>query len=424
MKALGAILTMTLGAGAWAQQAPAPAPPSAPKLIALARDKPDSAELREAITASFPAADLEKGTAYAGQGPDFVFALKTEGTPAIVIDEDVAVTMARVADSGVWYRIATLTTGRTHNFHYVVGGQNFGGKENVPAYGPDSYEHLGVPKGVLTAKMVHTSAVYPGMKSDYWVYAPAQYDAKTPAAVMIWQDGEAQVERDGASRTLNVVDNLTARKTIPVMIHIFISPGVVGEKKMRSIEYDTVSDRYPRFLLEEILPEVSKLYNLRKDAYSRGIGGESSGGICAFNAAWYEPQQFSRVISRVGSFTGIQWKNGEADGGNDYPFKVRKEAKRNIRVWLQDGENDLENKFGSWPLQNIQMANSLKLMGYDFHLSFSNDSHTRTAGFAEAAEELTWLWRDYDPSKTSQTFEVDPAEKAAPMFRVRIVNRQ
>ena len=421
MKRPGAIAAVLLSGAGWAQ--PALPPPSAPKLIALARAKPESAELRDAITAAFQGADLEKGTACAGEGPDFVFALTTEATPAIVIDDDVPVTMARVGDSGVWYRIATLTTGRTHNFHYVIGGQNFGGKENVPAYGPDSYEHAGIPKGTLTPKMVHTSAVYPGMKSDYWVYAPAQYDAKASAAVMIWQDGEAQVERDGASRTLNIVDNLTARKAIPVMIHIFISPGLVGDKKMRSIEYDTVSDRYPRFLLEEILPEVSKHYNLRKDAYSRGIAGESSGGICAFNAAWYEPEQFSRVISRVGSFASIQWKNGEADGGNDYPFKVRKEAKRNIRVWLQDGENDLENQFGSWPLQNIQMANSLKLMGYDFHLSFGNNSHTRTAGFAEAAEELTWLWRDYDPAKTSQPFEMEPAEKAAPMFRVRISNR-
>ncbi len=423
MKARGLIGIVVLCAAAGAQPQPAPPPVPAAKLIALARDNPDSPELRMAVAGAFAAADLEKGTAYAGEGPDFVFALKSDGTPSIVIDDDVPVTMARVGDSAVWYRIATLTTGRTHNFHYVVGGQSFGGKENVPAYGPDSYEHAGIPKGTLTAKMAHTSAVFPGMKSDYWVYAPAQYDAKTPAAVMIWQDGEAQVERDGPSRTLNVVDNLTARKAIPVMIHIFISPGAVGDKKMRSIEYDTVSDRYPRFLLEEILPEVSKHYSLRTDAYSRGIGGESSGGICAFNAAWYEPRQFSRVISRVGSFTSIQWKNGEADGGNDYPFKVRKEAKRNIRVWLQDGENDLENKFGSWPLQNIQMANSLKLMGYDFHLSFSNDSHTRAAGFAEAAEELTWLWRDYDPAKTSQTFEMDQAEKAAPMFRVRIFNR-
>src|SRR2546429_219673 len=80
--------------------------------------------------------------------------------------------------------------------------------------------------------------------------------------------------------------------------------------------------------------------NLRKDSHSRGITGSSSGGICAFNAAWFHNELFSRVVSRIGSFTSIQWHPGEIEGGNIYPFKIRKEAKRNIRVWLQDGAND------------------------------------------------------------------------------------
>src|SRR2546422_458545 len=105
----------------------------------------------------------------------------------------------------------------------------------------------------------------------------------------------------------------------------------------------------------------------RKDGYSRGISGSSSGGICAFNVAWWQPEQFSRVLSNIGSFTSIQWHPGEIAGGNVYPFKIRKEPKLNIRVWLQDGTEDLENNHGSWPLQNLQMANSLKMMDYDFH---------------------------------------------------------
>src|SRR5260370_11265947 len=185
---------------------------------------------------------------------------------------------------------------------------------------------------------------------------------------MVGQDGQGQVARD-ARRTQNVIDNLIHQKKIPVMIQVFISPGTVGERRMRSIEYDTVNDTYARFLRDEVLPEVSKEYNIRADAYSRAIVGESSGGICAFNAAWFHPEIFSRVVSRVGSFTSIQWHPGQIEGGNVYPFKVRKEPKRNIRVWLQDGADDLEHEHGSWPLQNLQMANSLKMMGYDFHLS-------------------------------------------------------
>src|SRR6266571_66122 len=157
----------------------------------------------------------------------------------------------------------------------------------------------------------------------------------------------------------------------------------------------TVNDQYARFLRDEVLPGVYAKYNIRKDAYSRAIAGNSSGGICAFNVAWFQPDQFSRVLSRVPSFSAIQWKPGVIEGGNVYPFKIRKEAKRNIRVWLQDGTEDLENEHGSWPLQNLQMANSFKMKDYDFHLSLGNGTHNGAHSSSELPEELAWLWRDY-----------------------------
>ncbi len=136
------------------------------------------------------------------------------------------------------------------------------------------------------------------------------------------------------------------------------------------------------------------------------------------------PGEFSRVLSRIGSFTSIQWRPGQLEGGNVYPFKVRKEPKRNIRVWLQDGSGDLENNHGSWPLQNIQMANSLKLREYDYFLSWGNGTHNGAGGNAELAEEMIWLWRDYDPAKTEQPFAADPAEKDKPYYRIKALNRQ
>ena len=262
------------------------------------------------------------------------------------------------------------------------------------------------------------------MQSDYWVYVPAQYDPGTPAGLMVWQDGQGFVNREAPSRLLTVTDNLIHEKKIPVMIHVLIAPGMVGERRMRSIEYDTVTARYARFLRDEILAEVQAKYNIWRDAYSRGIAGQSSGGICAFNVAWFQPEQFSRVLSRIGSFTSIQWKPNELDGGQSYPNKVRKEPKRNMRVWLQDGSEDLENEHGSWPLENIQMANSLKMRGYDFHFSFGNGTHNQAHGNAELPEALAWLWRDYDPRKTEQVYEMEEAEKAKPLFRVRIYNRE
>jgi enterochelin esterase family protein len=169
---------------------------------------------------------------------------------------------------------------------------------------------------------------------------------------------------------------------------------------------------------------VEKTYKLRQDGYSRAIAGESSGGICAFNAAWLMPDKFSRVHSAVGSFTSIQWRSKEnADGGNVYPFMVRKDPKRNIRVWMSDGADDLENNHGSWPMQNIQMANSLKFREYDFHFRFGTAAHGGAQAALDLPESLTWLWRDYDPKKTSQEFTMDPAEKDKPFFRVAGLNR-
>jgi enterochelin esterase family protein len=194
---------------------------------------------------------------------------------------------------------------------------------------------------------------------------------------------------------------------------------------MRSTLYDTVSDRYPRFLRDEILAEVGAKYKLRKDAYSRAITGLSSGGICSFNAAWQMPDQFGRVISWIGSFSAIQWKEDPAvpDGGQDYPDKILREPKRNIRVWLQDGSEDLDLRYGNWPLANLRMANALKAQYYDFHFSYGKGTHNSAHGAAEFPAEMIWLWRDYDPTKTEQTFQMEPSEKAKPIFRVSVANR-
>ena len=390
----------------------------------LSRVKAGSPKLAESIQASMKANEVKNGTAVMSVGGDFVFAIESAAEPTLLFDDQPADKMIRAAGSSLWAAAAKLATSRTHNFVYKVNGEIKGGKTDVPAFGPYAYEKAGVPRGKLSEKMVHESKIYPGMKSDYWVYAPAQYSAATPAAVMVWQDGEVLINRELPYRSQIVWDNLTAEKKIPVMIHVLISPGLAGQRRMRSIEYDTVDDTYPRFILQEILPEVAKAYNLRTDGYSRAIAGDSSGGICAFNAGWWRPEEFGRILSRIGSFTSIQWQPGKLDGGNVYPNMIRKQVKRNLRVWLQDGTQDIENEHGSWPLQNIQMANSLKMLGYDFHLAMGNGTHSRMGGNVEMAEELIWLWRGYDAFKTSEVFEMDPAEKGKPFFRVKIANRE
>jgi enterochelin esterase-like enzyme len=421
---------------------------TAGQLIELA--KTNSPSLKEAITNTLDAKELKEGTAWIGHGPDFFFAIEAAEKPALLIDGAPGPQMQSLSGSKLWYSPAHIEpVGRLHAFSYVIHGAKFGGRLDLPAFTSLSYQQSSVPSGTLSEKIVHTSKIYDGMRSDYWIYIPAQYDPKTPAALMVFQDGEWYLDRNGNNPALNVIDNLIAAKKIPVMICVFINPGDIESSpgtptynqvkkysdewqrtlkdSMRSTLYDTVSDRYARFLHLEVLAEVAAKYNIRKDAYSRAITGLSSGGICAFNAAWQMPDQFSRVISWIGSFTSIQWKEDPAvvDGGQDYPEKVLHEAHRNLRVWLQDGSEDLElEKYGSWALANIRLANALKLKGYDFHFSFGKGTHNSGHGAAEFPEEMVWLWGDYDPAKTAQTYEIEAAEKAKPQFRVSITNRE
>ena len=402
-------------------------------LAALAQTKPGFEEVAAMVragdtnsaatlAAAFGEENLKMGRAVLTRGGEFLFALRSTREPLLVIDDEAPLRMKRVADD-LWVASATVPTSTSHNFHYSIVGDRFGGRTDVPAYGPWSYEKAGVPRGTLSEKLVHKSTIYPGLEANWWIYAPAQYYKAKPAAVMVWQDGQGMVEREGGSRAQVVFDNLTAEGRIPVIIHVFIQPGTVAGKPWRSIQYDSVDDRYPRFLLEEILPEVAKRYNIRTDGYSRAIAGNSSGGICAFNAAWQKPDEFSRVLSRIGSFTSIQWQPEQKDGGNIFPFAIRKQPKRNIRVWLQDGSGDLENNHGSWPLQNIAMANSLKMRDYDYHLSWGNGTHSGSHGSAELGEEMIWLWRGYDPAQTKADFPPDPEERQKPMWRIHKLNR-
>ena len=264
--------------------------------------------------------------------------------------------------------------------------------------GPDSMPQDGVPRGeVIKTPAWTNSTIYPGTHRDWWLYVPKQYDPSKPACVMVFQDGAGYVSSNGSWRVPTVFDNLIQKKEMPVTIGIFINPGAVppaepGQRgrSNRSFEYDSLGDQYARFLLEEILPEVAKKYNLTKDPEGRAIAGISSGGICAWTVAWERPNEFHKVLSAVGSFTNIR-------GGHNYPALIRKTEKKPIRVFLQDGANDLDNLHGNWPLANQQMAAALKFMGYDYKFEFGTEGHNAKHGGAILPDSLRWLWRGYSP---------------------------
>ncbi|MBM3767178.1 MAG: esterase [Acidobacteria bacterium] len=303
------------------------------ELIEAARED-NHARLKTLLAGGMPGLKGRDGAAVWGQ--DFLFAVESAQTATVSIDHQPPLAMRRVEGTNYWYSLATLRLGTTHNYNYFADGKSPGAYD-VAGYNPDSYPLPGVRKGTLSAMRTHTSGVYPGMTANYWVYVNTGADTANGAPLMVWQDGESIVGNNDLLRLrLQIVtDNLVHKKLIPPMVHVLIQPGNGGEAtgtRMRSVQYDTVSDRYSKYLLEEILPEVEKSHRLRRDAYSRAIGGASSGAICAWNAAWYRPDQFSRVLSHIGSYSGIQWKpEQQLDGGYIVPYKIRREPKKNIR---------------------------------------------------------------------------------------------
>jgi enterochelin esterase family protein len=268
-------------------------------------------------------------------------------------------------------------------------------------YGPDSFRQEGVPRGAITTHEWKDSKVFPGTIRRYYVYVPAQYDPAKPAALMVFQDGHAYVNEDGEFRVPLVFDNLIHKADMPVTIGVFVDPGHKKSElppqpgwqpqpENRSLEYDTLSGDYAEFLLTEILPTVRKEYPFTDDPDGHAIGGISSGGICAFTAAWERPDAFRKVLSHVGSFTNIR-------GGDRYPGMIRKNsAKRPMRVFLQDGSNDLDNRHGNWPLANQQLYAALKFRDYDVNFVYGQGGHNGNHGGAILPESLRWLWRDYE----------------------------
>ena len=302
--------------------------------------------------------------------------------------------LTRVGETSLYAGVATLAHGTAMSWHYEVGDRRAGGGqlETYEAH-PDSREHPGVPKGTLKQMAAWESRIFEGTTRDWWVYVPAQYKAETPAAVMVFQDGSGYKDF-----VPTVFDNLIARGDMPATVGIFIQPGVFKDGRAnRSFEYDTLSDQYARFLLEEILPEVEKTVKLRHDAASRAIAGASSGGICAFTVAWERPDEFSKVLSWIGSFTNIASGKTVREGGHNYEALVRKTPKKPIRVFLQDGENDLDNANGNWPLANQTLAKSLSYAKYDYRFELGHGFHSNRHGRAILPDTLRWLWRDYQP---------------------------
>ncbi|WP_406698191.1 alpha/beta hydrolase-fold protein [Singulisphaera sp. Ch08] len=405
------VLFLILGLVGTASAAPKDAEKLTPKALSerlATQPKGEDAErLAQEIRGWFGKDNLLKGASPKVDGLEVAWAIEVPGegvAPRVVsLDGSFTLPLVRIGTTNVYAATIPLPDGAALRWAYEVSGkqiervlrpeQRNANQLEVYSTHPDSLAKSDVPRGKLTQQPAWKSKIFDGTSRDWWVYVPAQYKDDTPACVMIFQDG-------GGYREFvpTVFDNLIASGAMPVTVAILINPGSgPGEqgRGQRSVEYDTLSDRYSRFLLEEILPEVEKTVKLRHDPESRAISGASSGGICAWTVAWERPDEFRKVLSWVGSFTNIASGKSGREGGHNYEAMIRKTDKKPIRVLLQDGSNDLDNANGNWPLANQQMAKSLKFKDYDYEFVYGQGFHSNKHGRAILPDSLRWLWRGY-----------------------------
>jgi enterochelin esterase-like enzyme len=224
------------------------------------------------------------------------------------------------------------------------------------------------------------------------LYVPQQYRAGGEACLMVFQDGARYLGPE--ANAARVLDQLIAEGSVPVTIALFVEPGeqgpglpLYGCVDNRSLEYDAAGPDYVRFLLEELLPVALEGYSVSQDPARRAIAGISSGGHCAFNAAWERPDAFGKVLTHCGSFVDIR-------GGHAWPGRIRRAPAQPLRIFLQSGAHDLDILFGDWLLANRAMAAALSYRGYDYRLEVGEGGHSLRHGGAILADTLRWLWRE------------------------------
>lgn len=400
------LLAFTLLSSLALAQAPKPkfawVPPSVVELKQALDASTDASKLAPMVLKMFGKQSLAMGKAGAKVEKTTAAWAVISASPVQVIEGKGKVLgeMKKINDEGLQVLALDLPNFREFDYRLESNGMALlAGTIRIEHYEmpPEAKANASVPEGRLEKFEWKDSKVFPNTVRDVTVYIPAQYDAAKPACLMVWQDGTRHADPNGQPgqlRATRVFDTLIAKNEMPVTIGVFIDPGrkptqKAGDKAAnRGFEYDSLGDAYARFVIQEILPEVKQRYSLTwsDQPEDHAIAGGSSGGICAFTAAWERPDQFRKVLSWVGSFVNLR-------GGHVYPAMIRKTERKPLRIYLLDGDNDLDNPFGNWPLANQNMAASLKYMGYDYRFDYGHCFHGSKGMSASLPDALRWLWR-------------------------------
>lgn len=254
-----------------------------------------------------------------------------------------------------------------------------------------------------------------------FVYVPAAYRDGTKAPILVTLDGPSRL-----NLVRNALDNLTIstdpNRKLPAFIAIAVeNGGNDGKGSERGLEYDTMSDRFARFINDEVLtavlanPDVKAAYPkiaFTNDPWGKAVMGCSSGGAAALTMGWFRPDLFRRLITYSGTF--VDQQDDDAPEEAKYPLGaweyhssmklIESTEKKPLRIFTHVAENDIrandpEETYHNWVMANERTAKALKAKGYDYRYLFSRASKHCDARVFEhtLADTLVWMWRGYQP---------------------------
>lgn len=253
-----------------------------------------------------------------------------------------------------------------------------------------------------------------------FVYIPAAYQDGTQAPILVTLDGPSRL-----NLVRNALDNLTIAQSperrLPAFIAIAVeNGGDDGKGSQRGLEYDTMSDRFARFINDEVLPSVLENAEIRaayprlaftEDPWGKAVMGCSSGGAAALTIGWFRPDLFRRLITYSGTF--VDQQDDDAPEEAEYPLGaweyhssmklIENSEKKPLRIFTHVAENDLrakdpEETYHNWVMANERTADALEAKGYDYRYVFSRATkHCDQKVFEHTlADTLVWMWRGYE----------------------------
>jgi enterochelin esterase-like enzyme len=251
----------------------------------------------------------------------------------------------------------------------------------------------GVTAGKLTPSASFLSATF-GLHFPYIIYTSANYVSGQPAVFLVFGDGISTYLADSGFHAATVLDNLTASGDIPPTVALFIDPPSDGgdPATVRVATYDPPTDKYPTFLMTEIIPQViTGKYSVSTDPDAWALVGYSASGGQGWNDIWKLPDNFHKFIGNSASYGAA---NVAMYGNVDWVTIISSSPKRDIRASNTTCLNDLMDQRGSWLTIITNVAMALSAKGNPWRLMIGPNGHYPPIdGERDFPDSLRWMFQ-------------------------------